>query len=412
MRAYNLLSAVTFAVALQAGITQAQTLNSDDGPAETPPPGYSDRQYIDSRGCVYVRAGFGGQVQWIPRVSRDREVLCGFKPTFAAAPEPPAPEPVAQAAPTQQAPVPKRENARQSVVQDARGDMPARPAQRPAIAAAAAKDACGAAEILSARYVRDGAAVAVRCGPTPAPSSPARRPAPAQEARPEPPRATVEAAAPERDPRDAWQAALAGNACGGGQLLSARYMDIGNAIDVRCGPKPQPVGTTPPPDPLSLTVTQANPPAPAGVSIPDGYQAAWPDGRLNPNRAQGTPAGETAMRRVWTDTVPRQLVAAHRAVRSGAPAPARAMSTKTMPASGSAAGQSFIQIGVFGDESNVRRAVARLRGAGLPVDVSVLASGDGALQRVQVGPLGPGDNIQAALAAARVAGYRDAFLRR
>ncbi len=53
------------------------------GPAGLPPAGFEGRQFVDSKGCIYVRASYGGKVVWVPRLAPDRQPMCGFPPTFA-----------------------------------------------------------------------------------------------------------------------------------------------------------------------------------------------------------------------------------------------------------------------------------------------------------------------------------------
>lgn len=70
-----------FSIALISG-AGAQTNGS--GPAELPPAGYDAREFVDSRGCVFMRSTFGGAVTWVPRFGADRQPVCDGTPSIRA----------------------------------------------------------------------------------------------------------------------------------------------------------------------------------------------------------------------------------------------------------------------------------------------------------------------------------------
>lgn len=69
--------AVTFCL-LQA------PLHAQSGPQELPPASFTGDQYVDRDGCVYIRADVNSATRWVPRVTSDRQQICGFSPTFPA----------------------------------------------------------------------------------------------------------------------------------------------------------------------------------------------------------------------------------------------------------------------------------------------------------------------------------------
>ena len=55
-------------------------------PAELPSASYAGQQYVDSNGCVFVRAGTAAEILWVPRVSRQGQPLCSSPPSGTRVP--------------------------------------------------------------------------------------------------------------------------------------------------------------------------------------------------------------------------------------------------------------------------------------------------------------------------------------
>ena len=70
-------------IALASGPGAAQSFRDLSAPAEWPPASYAATQYVDSKGCAFIRARAGGTVTWVPRLTRSHRPLCGFAPSLA-----------------------------------------------------------------------------------------------------------------------------------------------------------------------------------------------------------------------------------------------------------------------------------------------------------------------------------------
>ena len=77
----KVIALACFAALSGAGAAFSQT----DGPAELPSVDYEGQSYVDSNGCIFLKAGYGGDATWVPRVGQDRKPICGQTPTNAVA---------------------------------------------------------------------------------------------------------------------------------------------------------------------------------------------------------------------------------------------------------------------------------------------------------------------------------------
>ena len=297
----------------------AQAQQGTEIPAEFPPASYEGRQYVDSRGCVYVRAGIDGAVNWVPRVSRAREHLCGAQPTFAAAA--PAPAVVAPIAKDAIKIVPS---------------TPVSPAAKPA-----------ATQTQPVRVVRTAPA------PVPAPKPVARTIVKAPASKPvapapkvvktlpkvATPRVVAKAPAPQK--RMIEVPANNQSGCQGASAISNKYIGNGGQYPVRCGSQDtghvteirrskvrSGTGSYQDSNAGSLPGNTVIVPkhvydAHEGIKpqIPAGYRTVWEDDRLNPYRAYQTVQGYHDTQMMWSNTVPRRMLTPSEAAKAKIKAP-------------------------------------------------------------------------------------------
>ncbi|SCZ54954.1 Sporulation related domain-containing protein [Epibacterium ulvae] len=432
----------------------AQSLRNSGPPAEIPPSSYTGRQYVDSRGCVYIRAGIDGAVNWVPRVARSRQQLCGFEPTQISRAQRAAAPSTSSQPELITLPEADRPGGQAVAVQSPAPAQPTRRATTPAVPRQ------------SAPVVRRPAATAV-------PQKP-RRTAPAPVVRQaRQPQRRVQQPAPQAQrrvlqpapiaPRPSAAAPAAGT-CPGASAISQQYI---NKTGVRCGPQAQsPVSygdgsgigpqssLTPNTRVLPTHVYQQRRQA-ADVTVPAGYRTVWQDDRLNPRRAEGAfqPSraiaghsaayqsafqgqdrfnpqrgrgganGDSAMARVWKSTVPRTLIPAPvdkqivrrvvpRGVFEATPEPLTATNSFHISTrSASEAVKStprYIRAATFADAQAASAALQRVRGAGLPARLGRVTRNGQSYKVVLAGPFQSKDRAQDALNRVRGAGFSGA----
>lgn len=508
---------------------QAQNLRNAQPPAEFPPSSYQGKQYVDSRGCIYIRAGVDGNITWVPRVSRDRKQVCGYKPSLggqqvaAAAPPRPSAKPTlitvepSPSAATVTAPKPAAAPApRQSAAPRRTVSAPA-PARTPSAAPkptvysnpspAPARTATASPPSPFAPLFGLGSGRKPSPGPEPTlyvnppprsetPRAPSAAPrvvttAPAaRTARPSPaPEPTVfsnPAPAPKRTatrpatpPQIVRNPAPQAGGCPNASPFSQQFINKSGRYKVRCGPQAEsPVTVRPARQNSSaapvLAPRQTAPSAPltddtrilarhiydqrqntvVGM-IPEGYRRVWDDGRLNPrraertpkpavdrrpvvppgyrvawdderlnrNRAGGTARGQAQMAMIWSDTVPRKLIAVptDRPVVtlpnnrvSAAPAPQQSLfriSSRSAPeTTAKAARPTYVRVATYGSDAEARQTAQALARTGLPMRLGSVKRRGSTQRVVLAGPFPSEDAAQAALSRVRQAGFRSARL--
>lgn len=462
MKFTKLVAIAFISSSLGAGALMAQTRPGSE-PSEFPPVSYKGKQYVDSKGCVFIRAGIDGNVSWVPRVTRKRTGVCGFKPTFAGkVTEPVAvktatatqitiPAPVAAVTPkakprpvrvAKAVPKPQRKPKVVRKVPTYSAPIVAKTVQpepqivhvAKATPASGGQAACAGASSISSQYLRRGD-FAVRCGPQRAPIVGARiSSAPA-------PRATVSAPA-----------------------VATRL--------VATAPQPIRVSKNRRIVPRHVAVNRVNT---NNVTVPRGYKKVWTDGRLNPKRAEQSLAGHKAMNLIWTSTVPRRLInqadgsdvtasiplvypytnyaaqqnklgqvtivqrngqTLKRIIRnttnifSPEPSQGRVATVQRQPTYSSrstpktapkatarrvqpkaeVAGSGFVQVGKFSDAAAAQRMAKKVQRMGLPVRVGLYSRNGQTTRLVIAGPFGGARDVKRAVSRLRGAGY-DAFAR-
>ena len=410
MRLNRVIATAVIAASCGVGSAQAKSLAETDAPAEFPPSSFTGRQYVDSEGCVFVRAGIDGNVTWVPRVSRNREVVCGFQPTFAnagtAAPKPPektvtaavpkTPERKAKTATAKVQPKPVKPAATAPKVVKKR---PAKKVVKPAPAPGKVRKVvgrtgeCPGGSALSRQYLNsDPGPYSVRCGPQTAPH--------------------VTTTGGRRG--------TTGVAVGRGQYVAPKHV-------------------------YETQVASTD-----GITMPEGYKRVWMDGRLNPRRTHQTFAGKDSMDLVWTETVPRKLIVretgrvvtrdypgldypytsydaqrrANATISTKGKTPAKAgttakpkvkstVSTRSAPAEvAERASHRYIQAGLYDGRAEAKRAAQRVARAGLPARLGKLTRGGNSYSLVLAGPFRTQAELTAAMARVRGAGFNRPVLRK
>lgn len=434
--------AVSLGLGVLGSMAGAQTLANASPPSEFPPASFKGKQYVDSRGCVYIRAGIDGNVTWVPRVTRSRKQVCGYKPTLpnARAAEPVAPRQDDTVVEIRNDPQP---DAKPTATASAQPATPGKPRRQGGGLFGSASNRVATPSPGPAPTVFNSAP-AVKPAPAPKPVQVARpvRPVPKAVPRRPAPEPTVIVSAPA--PRVAKPAprAAAANVSDRTRVVrrhiyEARQGWVNLSVpsgyrtvweDDRLNPRRAERDLRP-------NIAQERP------RPPQGYKVVWEDERLNYRRGAGTARGDAAMAQVWQDGLPRRLVKPapaqrivtrqNRRARPNSPywetevaaAPARQpakvvtrVSTRSAPPpkqqiKPQQAKPSYLRVATYADDASARAVAKSLARQGLPMRLGSVKRQGATLRVVMAGPFATQDQANSALQRLNRAGYKARLLR-
>ena len=457
MKITRLIALCAMTALIGVSALHAQTTGGTSVPAEFPPASFKAKQYVDSKGCIFIRAGIGGNVTWVPRVARTRKQICGYKPSLTAS--------AAAAAPRKK---------------------PAPAAVQITLAPSAAAPTAAAPRAAAQTFTAPPVTTTVRV-PTTARvvAKPPRKPAQAAAAVPvyiNPPTTSARrSTTASTGPIAATGRSGASGTCPGASAFSQQFINNNSRYPVRCGPqKESPISVKSDGRSSSLAVPGSSAGQPyyvAGttttsntrivplhvyenrqnttdVQVADGFVAVWEDDRLNPHRAErttaperiretvqaptgyipawdddrlnrsrggGTATAEAATDQIWTRTLPRTLIvqpvpAATSTVlvsTYNSPSSVIRTSTRSAPAATQPVAQvtgkpKFIRVATYASDASARSTAKSLAGRGLPMRLGTVTRSGKAYRVVLAGPFTSPDQANAALVTVRNAGFSTA----
>lgn len=264
-RARSALGLATVVALLGSAAVASGTLIS---PAEMPSASFKGSQYVDSRGCVFIRAGVGKRSTWVPRVSRNRKPICNSAVRIAPAPEPEV------GAWTQR--TPKRRVASKQV------------AIRNTVPVSAAPTYSASASVENRRVVMRSDGVQTYYTQSPCAQS-----------RSGSARTMVST---YRNAVECGRAIMPGRVVGrSARMVRRSGLSTAQAAELN---RFAPASTVIIPEHLNKTSAERG----TDLGMPAGYKPIWGDDRLNPDRGIGTLGGMSKTDLIWTRTVPRRLV--------------------------------------------------------------------------------------------------------